>query len=137
MRAAPGLAIFAGGLIFAHIFILTIFNDILGVRGDRIFGRPTLPSNLSGPALRRFLYFFLAAWVLGLVLAANARVPVPPLLAFLMFCTGPLYNLPLVRRLSPGPGQKPAADLDLPAYRLEALLFGQLPAAGLILWQWF
>jgi len=134
VRVAPGLALFAGGLIFAHIFILTIFNDILGVRGDRVFGRPTLPSSLSGPALRRFLYFFLAAWAFGLALAASG--PVPPALAFLMFCTGPLYNLPLVRRLSPGPGRKHAADLDLPDYRLEALLFGQLPAAGLILWQW-
>ena len=135
IRAAPGLALFAGGLIFAHIFILTIFDDILGVRGDRVFGRPTLPSSLSDSALRCFLYCFLAAWALALGLA-SALGPVPPALALFMASAGPLYNWPLVRRLSPGPGRKPAADLNLPDYRLEALLFGQLPAAGLVLWQW-
>jgi 4-hydroxy-3-methylbut-2-enyl diphosphate reductase len=130
-QAAPGLALFAGGLVFAHLFILSIFSDILGVRGDRIFGRPTLPSRLSDPALRRLLYCFLAAWALGLALAA-ALGPVPPALALLMAGAGPFYNLPLVRRLSPGPGRR--APADLADYRLEALLFGQLPAAGLALW---
>jgi hypothetical protein len=135
LNEAPGLALFTGGLIFAHLFILTIFSDILGVLGDRIFGRPTVPSSLGDPALRRFLYFFLAAWALGLTLA-SAWGPVPPALTLLMAGVGPIYNLPLVRRLSPGPGYRPAADLNPPDYRLEALLFGQLPAAGLVLWLW-
>jgi len=132
-ETAPGLALFAGGLIFAHLFILTIFSDILGVRGDRIFGRPTLPSSLGDPALRRLLYCFLAAWALGLALA-TARGPVPPGLALSMACAGPLYNLPLVRHLSPALGHRHPAGLT--GYRLEALLFGQLPAAGLALWLW-
>jgi hypothetical protein len=134
LEAEPGPALFAGGLIFAHIFILAIFSDILGVRGDRIFGRPTLPSSLGDLALRRLLYCFLAAWTLGLFLAA-ARGLIPPFPALFLACAGPLYNLPLLRSLSPGPRGKPAAGMA--DYRLEALLFVQLPAAGLTLWLWF
>jgi hypothetical protein len=78
------------------------------------------------------LYSFLAAWALGLALAAAWGLA-PSALIFLMAVVGPLYNLPLVRRLGPGSGRKPAADHDPPDYCLEALLFGQLPAAGLML----
>ncbi|MDR2934257.1 MAG: 4-hydroxy-3-methylbut-2-enyl diphosphate reductase [Candidatus Adiutrix sp.] len=133
LHTAPGPALFAGGLIFAHLFIVAVFSDILGVRGDRIFGRPTLPSSLGAQALRRLLYSFLAAWALGLALAAAWGL-VSSALAFFMAVVGPLYNLPLVRLLGQEPGRKPAADLDPPDYCLEALLFGQLPAAGIALW---
>jgi len=126
MGANPGLVLFAGGLVFAHIFILSIFSDVLGVRGDRIFGRPTLPSHLSDRALRRLLHGFLAVWALGLATAG------PLATAGLLFLSGPLYNLPLARRLVPGPGCR--GSVDLPDFRFEVLLFGQLPASAFILW---
>jgi 4-hydroxybenzoate polyprenyltransferase len=129
LSTSPGPALFFGGLIFAHIFVLAILSDVLGVQGDRIFGRPTLPSHLSGPALNRLLHGFLAVWALGL--AAGIRLN-PPLLTGLLLLSGPLYNLPLVRRLVPGPGRRGLADL--PDYRFEALLFGQLPASGFAFW---
>ena len=136
LQSAPGPSLLLGGLIFAHVFVLAILNDVLGVRGDRIFGRPTLLSRLGGPALRRLLHGFLAVWALALAaaLATDSR-PVPPPLIGLLFLTGPLYNLPLVRRLVPGPGKgKPA---DLPDCRFEAILFGQLPASALVLCLWY
>ncbi|MDR3038702.1 MAG: 4-hydroxy-3-methylbut-2-enyl diphosphate reductase [Candidatus Adiutrix sp.] len=133
-RVAGGPALFTGGLIFGHLFVLAILSDILGVRGDRIFGRPTLPSILGDQALRRLLHSFLSAWTLALALAA--ALGAPPLLAALMFLSGPGYNFFLVRRLRPEPGRRGAAGPELYGFQFEAAMFGQLLAASLLAGLW-
>lgn len=128
----PVSAVLAGGAAFGHIFVLAVMGDVLAVQGDRIFGRPTLPTVFGEKAARRLLSSFLGGWALWLALGWISGF-LPPL-AGLMIISGPLYNLLLLRPLfqSQGVGLNPA----LFGFHFEALMYGQLILTGLWVMLW-
>jgi|GEM_PF-398678 len=120
-------AVLAGGAVFGHLFVLAVMGDVLALQGDRIFGRPTLPTVFGEKAARQLLTAFLGGWALWLSLGWALDL-LPPL-AGLMIISGPLYNLLLLRPLfqSQGEGLNPA----LFGFHFEALMYGQLLLTGL------
>lgn len=128
----PAAAVLAGGAAFGHIFSLAVMGDVLAVQGDRIFGRPTLPTVFGEKAARRLLTVFLGGWALWLSL--GWALGLLPSLAGLLIISGPLYNLLLLRPLfqSRGAGLNPA----LFGFHFEALMYGQLLLTGLWTWLW-
>lgn len=129
-------AIFAGGAAFGQVLALAIIGDVLAVQGDRLFGRPTLPTAFGEKATRRLLTGFLLAW--SLWLAVGLALHYLPAMAGLLIISGPVYNFLLLKHIFPsqevnsensGGGRGPAA---LHGFYFEALVWGQLLLAGLM-----
>lgn len=122
-------AFFVAGSVFGHIFVLSLLADVLGAQGDRIFGRPTLPTIFGEKVTRRLLTGFLLIWAAFLALGLSTNnLPHP---AVLLLLSGPLYNFLLIPPLF-----KHSA---LYGFYFEALMFSQLLLSGLLvsLWQIF
>ena len=114
-------------------------GDVLAAQGDRIFGRPTLPSVFGEKAARRLLEMFLAAWTAGLALGWALKLL--PSLALLMIITGPFYCFLLLKPLFPDHNEEKRSGLkalnpSLYGYHFEALMYGQLLLTGLVVFIW-
>ncbi len=126
-------ALFTGGALFGYLFVVAVLGDVLGVQGDRIFGRPTLPTVFGEKAARRLVTAFLAVWALGLALgAAQGWLPG---LAWGLIAAGPLYNFFLLRPLFPDPARDDLSP-SLHGVRFEALRHLPLALTGLAAWLW-
>ena len=126
-------ALLAGGAVFGHIFALGLMGDVQAAQGDRIFGRPTLPTVFGEKATRRLLSGFLVVWAVWLL--AGWAFGVLPSLAGWMILTGPVYNLALLRPLFPDP-ERGDKIMAFYGYHFEALMYGQLLATGLAALFW-
>ncbi|MDL2226130.1 4-hydroxy-3-methylbut-2-enyl diphosphate reductase [Deltaproteobacteria bacterium OttesenSCG-928-M10] len=119
-------AVFVIGAVFGPIFVLSVMGDVIGAQGDRIFGRPTLPTVYGEKTTRRLLEIFLLAWAAAL--AVGALGGFLPGLAWLMILSGPVYNAFLLNPLFRNPG--------IYGFHFEALLYGQLILTGLMVILW-
>ena len=108
--------IFGFSFVFINIFILVTMMEVLGLQGDRILGRPTVPATLGIKTCRKILQTLLIVW--GVLIASAVFFQLAPPIALLLIATGPLYNAFLLRPLFKNPG--------LYGYRFETLLYGQL-----------
>ncbi len=134
---AEGL--FTGGAVFGPLFALSLMGDILAAQGDRIFGRPTLPTVFGEKPTKRLLQGFSAAWALGLL--SGWAMGLLPSLALLMIITGPFYNFVLLKTLFPGEeGEESSTETShnpaLFGFYFEALMYGQLLLTGLTVLIW-
>ena len=132
-------AIFAGGAVFGHLFALGVMGDVLAAHGDRIFGRPTLPTVFGEKAAKRILQAFLLIWALALL--AGWAAGLAPSLAGLLVVSGPLYNFLLLGPLFPNGGEEReltggAHNPALFGFYFEAIMYGQLLLTGLLLFLW-
>ena len=120
--------VFAGGTVFGPIFVLSVMIDVIGAQGDRIFGRPTLPTIYGEKITRRLLEIFLMIWAAGLLIGIGGGFL--PGLAWLLILSGPVYNAFLLNPLFRNPG--------IYGFHFEALMLGQLLFTGLmvLLWIW-
>ncbi len=123
----------ASGVVWAQIFILAILTEVLGVQGDRIFGRPTLSTILGEVTLKRFLNTFLAIWAGGLTIGW-ALGALPSLALWLIF-NGPLYNYFLLKLIFSKPERRKLNPI-LDGFLFEALIFSQLLLTGLTALLW-
>lgn len=117
----PELLLTAGA-VFGHLFVLAVMGDVVAAQGDRIFGRPTLPTVCGLKRTRRLLEIFILMW--ALVLAAGAGTGLLPPLAWLLILSGPVYNAALLKPLF--------RSQVVYGCRFEALIFGQLLLGGLM-----
>lgn len=126
-------ALFCLWTVLGHIFVLAILMDVLGVQGDRIFGRPTLPTVLGEKKTSHLLTVILLLWSLGLV--AGATTAQLPSLAWLIIVSGPIYNFLLLKLIfADSTGHELSPSLH--GYFFEALMYGQLCLAGLLAGIW-
>ncbi len=117
----PKLLLTAGA-VFGHLFVLAVMGDVVAAQGDRIFGRPTLPTVCGLKRTRRLLELFILLWALAL--AAGAAAGLLPPLAWLLILSGPVYNAALLKPLF--------RSQVVYGCRFEALIFGQLLLGGLM-----
>ncbi|MDR1045794.1 MAG: 4-hydroxy-3-methylbut-2-enyl diphosphate reductase [Candidatus Adiutrix sp.] len=132
--------LFTAGAVFSQIFTLKLMGEILAVRGDLIFGRPTLLAVFGEKSSRRLMEVWLLVWALALA-AGRALGALPPL-ALGLILSGPLYNHFLLKPLFRAAEGRDSARADqnrnpaLSGYIFEAALYGQLPASGLAALLW-
>lgn len=126
-------ALSASGIVWAQVFILAILTEVLGVQGDRIFGRPTLPTILGEITLKRFLNAFLVIWAGGLTI--GWVLGALPSLALGLIFSGPLYNYFLLKLIFSKPERRKLNPV-LDGFLFEALIFNQLLLTGLTTFLW-
>lgn len=128
-------ALFCLGTVWGYIFILALLVDVLGVQGDRIFGRPTLPTVLGEKYTRRLITTIIILW--SLVLVTGAATGWLSSLAWLLIGTGPIYNLFLLQFIFTNAARQDLSP-GLHGYYFEALMYAQLVLTGLatVLWSY-
>ena len=121
-------------ILVGPMFVLSTLMDVLGVQGDLVFARPTLPSVFGEKITRAFLAGFLGVGSVVIVLGAvTANLPS---LAWLILLSGPVYNFLLLKLIFPSPARHDLSP-SLHGFYFEALMYGQLLLTGALTWLWY